>query len=357
MRRVLATFVLLGSLGAAEAQVPRGTPILIEFPTNVLPSAMGANGFVVAGAIHNGAGFYWMPTSGVVPIGGIGATAVSLDGKTIAGSAFDPNGKEQAAIWQGGSEWRLLGSFPNAASCDRNLSSTYGLSGDGRVVVGLAWNGCAIAHAFRWEASTGLVDLGAGNVESSRANGISADGSVVFGWVEASTGFRMGAKWVDKTQTLIQGPQGMVGEAFAASRDGSLITGTGCNPSAPIVNSSTGWRWTADKGVECLEVPRPRWLKNLPYQTLVFATSDDGRVMGGSYSFGLDAEALVWFDGQHYFLKDYLQQNGIPDAFEGWVNTGFVQALTPDGRTLVGYGAGPTGFQGYMVVLPEMGDR
>ena len=44
----------------------------------------------------------------------------------------------------------------------------------------------------------------------------------------------------------------------------------------------------------------------------------------------------------------------MPDAFEGWINTGFVQSVTPDGRTLVGYGAGPTTFQGYMVVLPEL---
>jgi hypothetical protein len=89
----------------------------------------------------------------------------------------------------------------------------------------------------------------------------------------------------------------------------------------------------------------------------MFATSDDGRVIGGSFSFGLDAEALVWFDGEVVFLRDYLRANGIPNAFDGWINTGFVLDVSPDGRTLVGYGAGPRTFQGYVVILPERNGR
>jgi hypothetical protein len=34
-----------------------------------------------------------------------------------------------------------------------------------------------------------------------------------------------------------------------------------------------------------------------------------------------------------------------------------VTAVSSDGRTLVGFAAGPRTFQGYMVVLPERGDR
>ena len=83
------------------------------------------------------------------------------------------------------------------------------------------------------------------------------------------------------------------------------------------------------------------------------ALTDDGRVIVGFYSFGLDSEALLWLDGRPYFLKDYLAANGQPHAFDGWVNTGFLQDVSRDGRTLVGYGAGPTGFQGYLVILPE----
>jgi hypothetical protein len=64
---------------------------------------------------------------------------------------------------------------------------------------------------------------------------------VVVGWQEESTGFRMGAKWVNRTQELIR-PHGTVGEAFAANRDGSLIVGTNCDLFDPIPSA---WTWTA----------------------------------------------------------------------------------------------------------------
>ena len=345
--------VLLALLGAAEAAEPRGKPVLIELPTGALPTELGANGFVAVGTLYSGGAFTWMPTHNVQPIGGEQATAVSRDGKSIAGNVLDSTGHEFGAIWNGGREWRQIPTLvPNAQSCDRYVTSIYGGSDDGKVLVGLGWNGCKIAHAFRWEESTGMVDLGTGNATSSRANDVSGDGRVVVGWVEDSTGFRRGAKWVDGAQEIIRGPSGIVGEAFAANRDASFIVGGICD-----LFKGGAWTWTQASGVQCSFVEKPRFLPDLPYQTLMFSTSEDGRVIGGSYTFGLDAESLIWFDGKPFFLQDYLRANGLPDAFKGWVNTGFVQAVSPDGKTIVGYGAGPTGFQGFMVLLPEMGAR
>jgi probable HAF family extracellular repeat protein len=356
MRRALLGVAALALLGTAEAAVPQGTPLLIELPLNALAADVGASGFVVVGSFYGGGGLYWMPTSGVQAIGGNAAVAVSLDGKVIVGNTRDERGIENAAIWTGGKEWRRLGSFtPNAQPCDRLLSATFGANDDGRVVVGLGWDGCKVAHAFRWEESTGMVDLGSAlPSHSSRANDVSGDGRVVVGWQEDTTGFWQGARWVDGVEELFRGPFGMVGEANAANRDGSLIVGTQCNP---YDLAASAWTWTALDGVKCFVVERPRRLPDLPYKAIMAATSEDGRVIGGAFSFGLDSEALVWFDGQAYFLQDYLRDNGVPDAFRGWVNTGFVLGITPDGRVLVGYGAGPAGFQGYMVVLPEMGAR
>jgi uncharacterized membrane protein len=201
-----------------------------------------------------------------------------------------------------------------------------------------------------------MVDLGSLGGESTRANGVSGDGRIVVGWEEDVTGFRQAAQWVDGREQLIQGPGGLMGEAFAANRDGSIIAGTNCNPS----NSTpppAGWVWTQADGVKCLPVSRPPWAPPRFYQVLPQSMSDDGRVMGGALSFGLDAESVVWFDGEAVFLRDYLRANGVPDAFDGWVNTGFVTDVSADGRILVGYGAGPTTFTGFMVVLPELGAR
>ena len=147
-----------------------------------LPSEVGANGSMVVGGFRNGGGFYWMPTTGVVFVGGKNASSVSRDGKTIVGTAFDQR-VSQAAIWLRSAEWKVLGSIvPNAAPCDDLLSSAVRPSADGKVIVGLAWNGCNFARAFRWEESTGMVDWDRQWRASSRANGVSGNGRVVVGW-------------------------------------------------------------------------------------------------------------------------------------------------------------------------------
>lgn len=357
--RLLAVLALLvGPFPGANADAapPKGTPLFIELPREVLAADVGAGGGVVVGSHFPIGALHWMPTSSDTAIGGTQGVAVSRNGKVIIGRALDDAGFENAAIWTGGTSWRLLGSFtPGAQPCDRLLSGSFGASDDGRVVVGLGWDGCGHAHGFRWEESTGMVDLGTTIPDrSTRANNVSGDGRVVIGWQEDVTGFRMGARWINGTQELFSGPSGMVGEAFGANRDGSIVVGGNCDPFDPV---PSGWTWTPANGVTCFPVPRPPGLPAPFYQVLMEATSEDGRVIVGAYSFGLESESLIWFDGEMFFLKDYLRRNGVPDAFEGWVNTGFALAITPDGRTLVGFGAGPTTFQGFMVVLPEVDSK
>lgn len=117
--------------------------VLIELEPGsaALPSSVSACGAVVVGSLGVG-GFYWMPATGVIYAGGTVATRVSRDGKVIVGQAADARGIQQAAIWQRGTEWRLLGSFPNALPCDAALSLANDTSRDGKVVVGYARNGC-----------------------------------------------------------------------------------------------------------------------------------------------------------------------------------------------------------------------
>jgi probable HAF family extracellular repeat protein len=336
------SLVVLATPGAAQDE-----PLFIQLEREALAYDLGANGFTVIGSTFDGEAFYWMPSSGVVRLGGTQGIAVSRDGRTIVGDALDANGKENAAIWQGGTEWRLLGSFhPNALPCDHLLSGAYGASDDGRVIVGLGWDGCRFARAFRWEESTGMVDLGS-TVEgrSSRANNVSGDGRVVIGWQEDPFGFRQAARWVDGRQEILSGPNGILGEARGINSDGSIIVGGNCQPATAMA-----WIWRADDGVTCYPPPRPR---TPGFQVLMMATSEDGRVVGGAHSFGLESESILWIDGEPNYLKDYLRENGIPDAFEGWVNTGFITAVSSDGRVLAGYGAGPRTFTGFVVILEE----
>jgi probable HAF family extracellular repeat protein len=249
----------------------------------------------------------------------------------------------------------LLGSVvPNPAPCDNLISSVFGGNADGTVLVGLAWNGCSFARAFRWEEKTGMVDLGSTVPgQNSRADAVSGDGRVVVGYQEHSTGFRQAAKWVDGKQTIIDGPDGLMGEANAANNDGSIIVGQYCRPAT---NEQSAWMWTARGGVECLQVPRRRAAIEGVFAGIALATSDDGRVIGGAHSFGLESESVIWIDKTPYYLKDYLRDHGAPTAFQDWVNTGFITGMSRDGRVIVGYGAGPRDFTGFVAILPPLGD-
>ena len=118
--------------------------------------------------------------------------------------------------------------------------------------MGLAWDTCSIARAFRWEEGTWMFNLGTTVPNrSTRANGVSGDGKVVVGWQQQTNGVFQAAKWVDGVQTLIRGAIGPLGEAWAANIDGSIIVGQLCTP----VDQSA-WIWSAANGVECLPVPR-----------------------------------------------------------------------------------------------------
>ena len=125
------------------------------------------------------------------------------------GRSPDARGSQQAAIWLRGTEWRLLGrgSSPMPGPCDADLSIAIQVSGDGKVVVGLGWDTRSVARAFRWEESTGMVNLGSTVADrSSRADAVSGDGKVVVGFQEHTSGFWQGARWVDGQHDAVHGP-------------------------------------------------------------------------------------------------------------------------------------------------------
>jgi len=337
----------LGQRGSA-AQTDSAA-LLIYLPPGAMPRAVGGNGAIVVGGLRAGGGFYWMPTTGVIYIGGKEAIAVSRDGQTIVGTGINaPDARFEAGKWLRAAEWQLLGSFPPSPTpCDSTLSTGYGSNGDGSIIVGLGHNGCSMSHAFRWDATTGVVDLGSSVAgRPSRANRISADGKVIVGWQGLPNGFWQGARWIDGRQELLVGPLGPVSEAQAINHDGSIIAGTRCSGI-----TQNGWILTPRDGIECL--PAPAALQPGGPVIEALSLSDDGRVIGGAQTFGLDSAAVLWIDREPFYLRDYLRQHGVPQAFEGWINTGFVTGVSPDGHVVVGFGAGPTDFQGYVVILPK----
>jgi uncharacterized membrane protein len=357
-------------LGIAEAGPPAGKPVFIHVQ-GLAPTSVGLNGFIVAGDFTEGGAFYWMPSSGVTLVGGTSGY-ISRDGKAMVGSILDTQRVQQAARWEGGTSWRMLGPLvPNAVACDQSLSWAISTSGDGRVVVGGGYYGtdpadpCELFSAYRWEESTGYVLMPTTSGTYTRAHAVSADGRVVVGIDAARSGLWRGVKWVDGRQEFIQGPLGDVVSAWAVNRDGTLIAGSGCTVDLPRQPPSA-WSWSAAGGVRCHTAEPPpwvRWVRGNNYNTYVYAVSDDGRVMGGDIQFDTaagDEESVVWFDGEPVYLRDYLRNNGYPDAFEGHFNTGRITGISPDGRTIVGHNGGPFGSvnrYGFIVILPELDEE
>jgi hypothetical protein len=81
--------ILVLTLFAATLTVrANDTPLLIELErrSGALAYEVNAAGTIVVGTFEDGSGgFYWMPTTGVVFIGGDLVSAVSRDGRTIVG--------------------------------------------------------------------------------------------------------------------------------------------------------------------------------------------------------------------------------------------------------------------------------
>jgi probable HAF family extracellular repeat protein len=173
-----------------------------------------------------------------------------------------------------------LGFLPGGAS----ESQAYGISGDGRIVVGYSYSTSG-QEAFRFDTSVvtgtmiGLGDLPGGSFNSI-ARACSHDGSVIVGQSDSAAG-QQAFRWTSST--------GMVGiggaRALAVSGDGSVIVGGGL-PSA----IDGAFIWDAAHGNRSLSyVLRNDYLLDGPLTgwTLIEATgiSDDGKtICGNGYS-------------------------------------------------------------------------
>ena len=214
-----------------------------------------------------------------------------------------------------------------------------GVSADGSVVVGVHENRCIdfIRQAFRWTQSTG-VQLLPPDDNSSEANAISWDGSVVVGEVGYFVG--RAARWTS-TGVQVFGPSDSL--ARAVSADGSVIVGSvggraarwagsGYAQIGPQNSVATGvsadgsvvvgflvgsdlnkyaFRWTQNDGLVIIGSAN----------TEATAVSADGSVVVGSAG---ARGAFLWVQGSGI---EYIPNGGTP------------YGISADGSVIVGRGA------------------
>ena len=348
----LSKYVMAVALAIATSFVAQAG--FINLGVNITPSGVCGDGSRVTGYTPMQY-FQWTPADGLSGIGGsppgngVGGTPrISNDGSRIAGTAFNPISRENEMAYYtvANGTWTYLGGIGSMSG--QEISSGWGISGDGYSIVGLGWVSAGSAHAIQWQEGGSVIDLGSTVPgRSSRANAVNQDGSVVAGWQDGTTGFRQGAVWVDGVQTLISDPGtgDPLSEASALSADGQWVVGAGS-----FANEYQPWRWSADSGAESLgTIFDPSWLGSAT------AISGDGAMILGFYrdfdSPPVLGEGFLWTPSDGMVnLTTYVNDLGIDT--EG-VTLSLPLAISADGSTIVG--AGRLGFSavvGFVVQLP-----
>jgi len=167
---------------------------------------------------------------------------LSADGSVAAGSGaggLDMFGQQATNAYRS----TPAGNCQDIDAVFNRNSDASGISADGTVIVGEMQVGSPYL-AFRWTASTGMVNLGSLGGGLSRATATSQDGSVVVGTslTTTSSGSAHAFVWTARCgmldlQTALRGakiPSGWVLQtATDVSEDGTVITGWGVSPPPP----------------------------------------------------------------------------------------------------------------------------
>src|SRR5690606_32961178 len=196
--RLLAGTALGVSTVALTAAAAELLPVTPPDDKAVIVGGVSADGAVVVGTLNPAlaferSGFVWTQAGGMGLVGNVGlgttltkrftATGVSNDGGVIVGTASDDMLVEDGTgMWARAYMWTSVDGFVDLGSLAGSpypVSTGLGVSGDGRVVVGSAFNVASEYRGFRWKAGE-MEDIGAfwAQYPQMAAN---YDGSVVVG--------------------------------------------------------------------------------------------------------------------------------------------------------------------------------
>jgi uncharacterized membrane protein len=327
------------------------------------------DGSVVVGKIlGTDEAFRWTSATGLAPLGmssgavlgrSAGTVTVSADGQAVAATILGVDSTYVTqGVWTDQARWTetMPPPPPDGGIIDQAYGSCWGISGDGQRVFGLYWRPGASdggAHASMWTAATGTVDLGSSG-GTSRAERASFDGSVVVGWDAWSTGSWKAAAWVNGTLHELSPTGDIPGQARSVNPAGTIVGGYQWD-SGHNMQTAAVWRWNGSgfDDTELLGV-LPGTSPNVGRAT-VRGINADGSVLVGYNTYAGDpfyTDGFLWTEATGLVnVVDFLSDHGI-DV------TGFdirdLQAVTPDGTRIVGYGYGtaaPFTLRSFMITL------
>jgi uncharacterized membrane protein len=314
-----------------------------------LAFGVSPDGSTVVGLSNSMDGFQafdWNELSGIIGIGSFPndgfrssqAKAVSNNG-VIVGASVRPDSLDEDGspfVWT--QEGGMI--FPGNLGGPHTGGEAFGVTADGSIVVGFVFNASGNLQAFRWTSQTGPEGLPMlQGQQLSRALGVSADGSVIVGNASiGSTTFPRPVKWEGRQAMFLPDlTHGTIGSANGVTPDGSLIVGT---------SGGHAVMWTAS-GVQDLGT-----LPNSFPNSSGAAVSADGAVVVGSNVLDISDNsfvAVIW-DAQHGMrdLNDVLREDFQLDL--GGFFLSFATGVSADGRVICGTGINTDGDQEAWVV-------
>ncbi|MDH5627381.1 MAG: hypothetical protein OEY69_03710, partial [Candidatus Krumholzibacteria bacterium] len=333
-------------------------------------TGINADGRVVVGNM-NGTfeAFRWTPLTGIVPLGrpaiwaGVqaGTPDVSSDGTQVSAtiSSLDST---YATIgrWTEGAGWEecLPPAPPDGGILGTAYGSAWGISDDGKTVVGLYWRPGqtdGTAHAVFWTEATGAVSLGSSG-RNSRANDANADGSVIVGWDEAPFGNWQPTVWDDGLLTHLS-TKDAFHDAEAVTADGKMVVGESYNTTTNALVAAI-WRFNGTTWDEQLIGALPGTFPGYGLAKCMDVTPDGSMVVGyNRFDFApAPATGFIWTQaGGMVNLETFLVANGVtlPPQFDILGLNG----VSDDGKVLCGVGQDttfPFAYRSFLVYLDPL---
>ena len=245
----LATLVVLVAAPAALAAIAvtraelNGSELRVEGQGAQAGATITVDGVVMGTAASDGrfsirrTGFT-SPTCKITVSDGVSSTQATLSGCTPAGATPPPPPPPPPAA--GTASFQGLGTLPGWSQ-----RQAWGVSGDGKVVVGQLSRLGTDTRAFRWTATQGMLDLGTLGGANSEAYAASGDGSAIVGRATNTSGNYRPFRWtpIGGMQNLPSSPPEFVsGDALDVSADGNSVVGV----------FGFAERWTTTGGLEDL---------------------------------------------------------------------------------------------------------
>jgi probable HAF family extracellular repeat protein len=320
-----ASFQGLGALPGHDASIAKGISYdgTIVIGTSISPFWISE-------------GFQWTLRDGMVGLGNghfffsSGAIGVSGDGSVAVGTG-QAGARSKAVRWTSSDGIESLGSLIGG---DSFFGSANGANFDGSVLVGGDdFVADVFQHAFRWEHDEGMTDLGTiGDDSDSCAYSVSADGKIVVG-VSWDGTHREAFHWTED-----EGMQGLgflaghdASEARDISMSGMVVVGTSMSD-----GEEEAFMWTEGGGMVGLGD-----LRGGAFQSKAYGVNENGAVVVGVGNIQTGDRAAIWLNGRIHDLKTYLFRTfGL--RLDGWTLTAAYD-VSADGKTIVGAGINPDG--------------